>query len=148
MAPRSSKDRCEDAAKRFYMRRGISPKEILTPPSHLLSLSSNAASFIPRHRLHPHIWSVGLLDALATLADQVQPLPDPTAEQQAEAVVDVSQALIDHVDMRIKRQTRTTGKGATTTTVLPKLRHLKVEDVQIVLHYYRAKADGNGISQA
>lgn len=141
-----SDDRCINAARRFHRRLGISPREIFTPPPELLSSSPNASSFTPRRDLYPPPnvgWSIGLLDDLSALAYDAQAQPPPpqphsTAQQQTQAAdnfllgIRVSRALINAIDMRIKRQTRTTGKGAATATHFPEMSYLTCEDVDTV----------------
>lgn len=158
MARPSSEKRCEDATERFRTRLGLPPQEIFTPPQHLLLSLSDASSFIPRPELHPPKWSVGLLEALSGLADQVQAQQPPThshptAHQQAEDEdspmgIRVSQALIDQVDTRIKLHTRTRGRGAATVTIMPKMCHLTPEDVKVVSRDWEANVEGGSTSSA
>lgn len=132
------------------------PWEIFTPPSRVASLFLNASSFRPRPDLYPPAnvgWSIGILEDLSALADQFQ-AQTPPAQQEVEAADNpllgarIAQTLIIAVDRRIKRQTRTTGKGAATVTHIPKRPYLTCKDVKDVLRDCRAKAKGKGTAHA
>ncbi|KAK7702410.1 hypothetical protein SLS64_009702 [Diaporthe eres] len=98
-------------------------------------------------------WSIGILEDLSALADQIQAQTSPPQHQTKAADnpsvgAHVAQLLINAVDKRIRGKTRKTRKGVTSVTHIPKRPYLTCKDVKDVLRNCRAKAKGKGTANA
>lgn len=132
--------RQDKAAKRIHERLGVWPWDIF----HRISSPDPASPVAPRPELYPPAeagWSIQTLENLSSLAERLESnratppsrTPQVRADEKSALAARISEVLIDAVDTRVNKQTKTTGKGATAVTQPPKRPFLTCQDIKTVL---------------